>query len=73
MSIEAPAIRVSVNGQWRMVTRATRVADLVCSLGVSTPRVAVEYNREILPKARYAETLLREGDEIEVVTFVGGG
>jgi sulfur carrier protein len=47
--------------------------DLLRTLGISTPRVAVEYNREILPKPRYGETVLREGDLIEIVQFVGGG
>jgi thiamine biosynthesis protein ThiS len=40
---------------------------------VSTPRVAVERNREILPKASYGSTALEDGDELEVVEFVGGG
>ena len=71
--MSAEAIRVSVNGQWRTVSNPTCVGDLLRALGVATPRVAVEYNREILPKAQYAETLLRAGDELEVVTFVGGG
>jgi sulfur carrier protein len=35
--------------------------------------VAVEYNREILPKPRYGETVLKEGDFLEIVQFVGGG
>jgi thiamine biosynthesis protein ThiS len=42
-------------------------------LKVSSPRVAVERNREILPKSSYASTLLEEGDTFEVVEFVGGG
>jgi len=69
----AAAVRVSVNGQWRDVSPETRVADLLRTLGISTPRVAVEYNREILPKLRYGETVLGEGDEVEIVQFVGGG
>ena len=68
-----PEIRVSVNGEWRTVSNPTRVDDLLRALDVATPRVAVEYNREILPKAKYGETILREGDMLEVVTFVGGG
>ena len=36
-------------------------------------RVAVELNGDILPKARYAETFLADGDSVEVVSFVGGG
>jgi len=67
------AVRVSINGEWREVLPETPVAELLRTLGISTPRVAVEYNREILPKPRYAETRLCEGDELEIVTFVGGG
>jgi thiamine biosynthesis protein ThiS len=73
VSEPAEEVRVRVNGELRGVGRETRVADLLASLGVSTPRVAVEYNREILPKQEYEATVLREGDVLEVVTFVGGG
>lgn len=73
MSGAPAAVRVSVNGEWRDVASPTHVADLLRALGISTPRVAVEYNREILPKPRYGETVLCEGDELEIVTFVGGG
>ena len=37
------------------------------------PRVAVELNRDILPRDQFAETLLKEGDRLEIVQFVGGG
>jgi len=66
-------IRVSVNGESRSLAPETAIAELLRALGVSTPRVAVEYNLEILPKALYDETRLKEGDMVEVVTFVGGG
>jgi len=49
------------------------VAGLIEKLRVSTPRVAVERNREIVPKAAYSTTALVEGDDLEVVEFVGGG
>ena len=73
MNAAAPEIRVRVNGELRTLAPDARVADLLDALGVSTPRVAVEYNREILPKARYGETVLKDGDDLEVVQFVGGG
>ena len=69
----AIAVRVSVNGQWREVPGDTRVDSLLRELGVGTPRVAVEYNAEILPRPQYADTVLKDGDRIEIVTFVGGG
>ena len=73
MSGRGAGIRVRVNGEVRTLSADLHVADLLATLGVATPRVAVEYNREILPKTRYGETVLRDGDDLEVVTFVGGG
>ena len=66
-------MKVRVNGQERALASAITVADLLRDLGIETPRVAVELNREILPKPRYGETSLREGDSLEIVQFVGGG
>ena len=73
MSGEPGTVRISINGESREVSADTRVEDLLRTLGISTPRVAVEYNREILPKPQYGETVLREGDFLEIVQFVGGG
>jgi len=49
------------------------VADLLLQLELDTGRVAVEHNRRVLRRAEHAETALAPGDELEVVTFVGGG
>ncbi len=49
------------------------VAKLLERLGLQRERVAVERNRDIVPRAEHAATRLREGDDIEVVHFVGGG
>lgn len=66
-------VRVRVNGDDVRLPRGASVTLLLDRLKVSTPRVAVERNREILPKSSYASTLLEEGDTFEVVEFVGGG
>jgi thiamine biosynthesis protein ThiS len=66
-------LRVTVNGESRTVPAGASVADLLESLGVATPRVAVERNRDIVPKAEYPATTLAEGDVFEVVELVGGG
>ena len=66
-------LRVRVNGEEFRLPRGASVTVLLDRLKVSTPRVAVERNREILPKSSYASTLLEEGDSFEVVEFVGGG
>ena len=59
--------------QPRRLPPGATVADLVATLGLGPRRVAVEVNREIVPRATYAATVLRDGDTIEVIHFVGGG
>ena len=46
---------------------------LVATLGMKPDRVAVELNRNIVPRDRWAETHIKEGDRLEIVHFVGGG
>jgi sulfur carrier protein len=65
-------MRVSVNGEPRELDAGTTVAGLLEALRVQGP-VAVERNREIVPRANHAATELRDGDQLEVVHFVGGG
>jgi sulfur carrier protein len=66
-------LRVRVNGEELLLEPGASVTHLLEKLKVASPRVAVERNREILPKSSYASTLLEEGDVFEVVEFVGGG
>jgi thiamine biosynthesis protein ThiS len=66
-------LAITVNGEPMRLPAGASVADLLERLRVSTPRVAVERNREILPKAEYAGTALADGDVFEVVELVGGG
>jgi thiamine biosynthesis protein ThiS len=66
-------LHVTVNGAPRSLPHGTSVADLVRSLGLSPPQVAVERNKEIVRRADHAATLLADGDRLEVVTFFGGG
>ena len=66
-------VAVRVNGEEIRLPEGASVASVLERLHVSTPRVAVERNREIVPKAEYAKTALETGDVLEVVEFVGGG
>ncbi len=66
-------IQLVVNGQPRRVAPGTTVHALVAQLGLGDRPVAVERNREIVPRARHASTEVAAGDRIEIVTFVGGG
>jgi sulfur carrier protein len=67
------SIDVVVNGQSRLVNRGTTVAVLLDQLGLGGRTVAVERNREVVPRASHASTELSAGDRLELVTFVGGG
>ncbi len=66
-------IDVVVNGHPRLVNRGTTVAVLLSELGLGDRAVAVERNREVVPRASHAGTELSPGDRLELVTFVGGG
>ncbi|HXV20897.1 MAG TPA: sulfur carrier protein ThiS [Desulfuromonadales bacterium] len=64
---------ITVNGKPKALDAPTTVAALLESLKLDAARVAVELNREILPRARFAEQELTDGDTLEIVQFVGGG
>ena len=66
-------VRVTVNGEPMELEAGASVADLLERLRVGSPRVAVERNRDIVPRAQYSATVLAEGDALEVVELVGGG
>jgi sulfur carrier protein len=67
------AFEVTVNGEARAVAAGSSVADLVAALGFTPKQVAVERNKLIVRRADHAETALQPGDQLEVVTFFGGG
>jgi sulfur carrier protein len=66
-------IHVVVNGESHAIPEGTTVTELVARLGLGGRPVAVERNREVVPKARHTDTRLADGDRLELVTFVGGG
>ena len=66
-------MRLTVNGETREAPPGASLAELLASLGIDGRRVAVERNREIAPKSLWPQIELAEGDELEIVQFVGGG
>jgi sulfur carrier protein len=66
------AMKLIINGQDQTYDPLT-LANLVEQLGMKQDRVAVELNRNIVPRGQWAETQLAEGDQLEIVHFVGGG
>lgn len=65
-------VKLMLNGQPRE-TAARTVRELVEELGLAGQAVAVELNRDVVPRRRHEDTPLKEGDVLEVVTLVGGG
>jgi thiamine biosynthesis protein ThiS len=67
-------MKLRINGEEREFSISSlTLAALVETLGMKPDRVAVELNRDIVPRNLWAETTLNEGDRLEVVHFVGGG
>ena len=64
---------VTLNGEAKQVRPPATVVHLLAEIGLDTRKVAVERNEAIVPRARYAETWLAEGDALEIVHFIGGG
>lgn len=66
-------MKLTINGSERMVPDGLTVRALVEHLGLGGGPVAVEQNREIVPRAEHAGRPVKDGDTIEIVHFVGGG
>ena len=66
-------MNLTINGEARAVAPAKTLAALVEQLGMKSDRVAIELNRDIVPREQWAQTPLKDGDRLEIVHFVGGG
>jgi sulfur carrier protein len=66
-------MRVLLNGETRDCRDGVTVHELVSELGLGQRKIAVEINRDILPRDGYAQCRLHDGDVIEIVHFIGGG
>jgi thiamine biosynthesis protein ThiS len=66
-------MKLIINGEERVFEGPLTLHGLVEQLGMKTDRVAVELNRDIVPRDQWAHTELAEGDRLEIVHFVGGG
>lgn len=66
-------IEINVNGAAQRLAPDTDIAALLVQLQLAGKRVAVERNGEIVPRSRFAQTALADGDRVEIVVAVGGG
>ena len=73
MTAPDPELKITVNGESRAVPPGSTVADLLAELGLDSGPVAVEQNRALVRKADHPATALVDGDDLEIVTFLGGG
>lgn len=69
----SPVIEIIVNGEPHQIAPESTVTDLVTQLDLPSARLAIELNREILPRQQWPSRQLKSGDRLEVVHFVGGG
>jgi thiamine biosynthesis protein ThiS len=62
-----------INGEDRQFDSALTISDLLARLGMKPDRIAIELNRELVPRERWTATQLDDDDKLEIVHFVGGG
>ncbi|MFP6765872.1 MAG: sulfur carrier protein ThiS [Planctomycetaceae bacterium] len=66
-------MQISINGESRTIPTESTVADLLKELEMQSKYVAVERNLELVPRAIHGDCRLEDGDQLEIVTLVGGG
>lgn len=66
-------MRLRINGEWKEFALLASVGDLVPALELAGKRFAVELNGQIVPRSQHGNTVLSDGDELEIVVAVGGG
>jgi thiamine biosynthesis protein ThiS len=73
MSPPVPVVEIRINGEPRTVPSGLTLAGLLAELRLGARYVAVERNLSVVPRTQHAECILQPGDELEIVTLVGGG
>ena len=68
-----PVPTIVLNGEPHELSAPMTVTEVITSLGLDARQVAVERNREIVTRAEHSKVIVVDGDQLEIVTFVGGG
>jgi thiamine biosynthesis protein ThiS len=66
-------VTITLNGDRFEITAPLTIAELLTQLAIDARRVAVEHNLSVVKRTAFADTVVAEGDEVEIVNFVGGG
>ncbi len=69
----AATLGIHVNGEFRQVPGGISISEMLSEIGLDSRKVAVERNREIVPRSALGEVCVDDGDTYEIVHFVGGG
>ena len=72
-AIHGDTLRVQVNGEAREIADTLNLSELLSELSLAPERVAIELNKQVVRRNQWPETILADGDRIEIVHFVGGG
>jgi thiazole synthase len=72
MSLDG-SLRIRVNGEHRRVPGGVSVTEMLNEIGIDPARVAVERNLAIVPRSSFGDVCVEDGDDFEIVHFVGGG
>lgn len=67
------SVLVKINGEIRLIAQSASILNLLEIFKINKDRVVIELNKEILIKDKFESTIIKENDELEIVTFVGGG
>ena len=65
--------KIQLNGDFYEVIKGTNLNELLNKLKIQKNKVAIEVNGEIVEKKKYPNLILRKGDKVEIVKFIGGG
>ena len=66
-------MEITLNGEKYNLETGSNIVDLIEKLGLNIDKLAIERNLEIVPKSKFAMTIIEEGDKLEIVHFIGGG
>ena len=72
-AVSEHAVKIVLNGQAQQLPAPVTVAQLLATLQMPQRGVAVEINQQIVPRSLHEQHLLRDGDQLEIVSLVGGG
>ena len=66
-------MEITLNGEKFTLEKGSNIVNLIDKLDLDVDKLAIERNLEIVPKSKFAMTIIEEGDKLEIVHFIGGG